>query len=196
MKKIDIGEAIREELETPEEKQAKLEKRKTAEKSAEAEIRVMTAERIKGGIEDALPQVIEALDEGSFDRAAMDKLAKEVAAKAMLEPQQAEKMPNILAKALLLEARKEGFSPEMKNQIREAAEETLLPPDFIQTRAKECLEGIRSSHEDLRKNFINANVDAIVKETGVRREAAEAKLLKALRELEDEDLMKRAGNGE
>lgn len=196
MKKIDIGEAIREELETPEEKTAKKEKRNQAEKAAESEIRAMTAERIKGSIEDAMPQVIESLDEGSFDRSALEHLAKQIAEKSLLDPHQAEKMPNILAKALLLEARKEGLSQEMKDQIRETAEEALLPPDLIQTRAKECLEGIRSSHEDLRKNFINANVGAIVKETGVRREAAEAKLLKALRELEDEDLMKRVGNGE
>ncbi len=199
MSKLDIGAAIQEELdklnEDPEKRREKQEKRQRAEKEAEAEIRTMTAERIKRGIDEAMPQVLESLDAGKFDKAELDRLAGEIAAKAALEAGQAEKMPYILAKTLLLEGRKAGLTDEMKDAIHNVAEETLLPPDLIQKRAKELFGAVRTSHEALRDSFVRAYVEGLVNETGVRKEAAEKKLLDALKEVEDADIAARLEDG-
>ncbi|OGL74899.1 hypothetical protein A3C96_00880 [Candidatus Uhrbacteria bacterium RIFCSPHIGHO2_02_FULL_60_10] len=152
--------------------------------AAKKEIKAMTVTRIKGGIKEVMPDLMGAIKnskEKPLTSADLAGFAEKAATKAGLTPAESVRMSEMLAKAMIFEAReRKDLSEQDKQAIRELAEATLLPDELVQTSAEQLFNTMSTTDKELWPAFVDAHVDSLSRERLVDKKAVEKKLKGAL----------------
>jgi len=177
MGKKRIEAMIEETLEmTPEQLRA------VALRNAEAEIERERLKRLKASIKQTVAEILKSARESKelFTKEELSAHAAKLAEHPDVSAEQAERMSDVLAKALLIESTHAGLPPESLRAIGAAAEQTLLPDEVVRADAAQLISTVRLSDYELWPAFIDAQAGALSEARMLPKDAVMKRLRRAV----------------